>query len=386
MQNSHIKNYDHFFKVSKKNGKYRTVYVPTENTLKFLSSRNPTLLALQESLIAQFNLDDSIQGFRKGKNPVTNASLHQGFNYTLSFDLLDFFDSVSFSHLQHFFIPSSNESFKFSNNEKIKLNDTCYFFTRLKKNHKFRTVGNNFPVSKYFSNKYHFIKNITTSELDKFFLVDGFLPQGFSSSPILANIAFLSTDLLLKKFLLSYFGSSDAFSYTRYADDITISFNDKTLIPLVRSLVDTIISTNGFKLNRSKTHFHDSKNGNLLITGVSVCPDSLSVSRKLKKKIRAAKHQNNIDSLNGLLEWSFLKLPSSHSSPDFSKSFKPYFLNNSDLIFNAFPSDINFDDLDFSIVDTSSSFCPFDWFNVTRMNSFINENIITGSFLLPLKF
>ncbi len=74
-------------KIPKGNGKYRTIYSADPETNSLLRSYLPYL----EDKLAAFDDTQANYAFVKNKNCVLNALQHLGFNYTLSFDLEDFF-------------------------------------------------------------------------------------------------------------------------------------------------------------------------------------------------------------------------------------------------------------------------------------------------------
>lgn len=186
--------------------------------------------------------------FVKDRNCVSNALEHLPYQYTLSIDIEDFFESVTKFHLKG-----------------------------------------------YFSDIF----------LDQA-LVNGRLVQGFSTSPMLANIAMIKVD---KKILEAMSSLGKNVVYTRYADDLSFSFDEADLSKLIYSRVKAILSQYDLRINRKKTSFQNKANGRVVITGVSVDYHGVYPTRKTIKKIRAAMHQSNEKSYQGLLEWSLCKLP-----------------------------------------------------------------------------
>lgn len=228
-------------KIPKKTkGQFREIAVPTfEEKLKLWPHLNK-INEKQKKLCSAV-----VHGFVNGRSPVTNAKLHVGYKYSLSFDLSDFFDTVKPEHL----------SGKLS---KEEINE-C--------------------------------------------MPDGRAYQGLPTSPGIANLAALDMDRAIIKFL-----KEKKVVYSRYADDMTFSFNDFSLVDILKKKIKEIVSRCGFRLNEKKTRLQDSRFGRRGITGISVGED-ISVSRKIKRKIRAARHQNNENSLKGLEEWAKLKTP-----------------------------------------------------------------------------
>lgn len=239
------------FKISKKNGKHRVIYSIDTITKKILTSLLPTL----QNIYDRNNVYNNNYGFIKGRNCVQNALSHIGYNFTLSMDIENFFDSVSESHVKHI-IPSA-------------IIQKCF--------------------------------------------IDGAPRQGLPTSPIIATIAFLKCDNLIIKRLKE---NNLKVVYTRYADDMTFSFNHKEDLQKIKFIVKQTIEEFNFKVNEKKTSMQDIKNGRIIITGIAVDKYGLYSTRKIKKKIRAAIHQNNLPSELGLREWAMCKLPNRTRNKD----------------------------------------------------------------------
>ena len=187
-------------------------------------------------------------GFVAGRNCVLNALEHAGRRYVLSFDLESFFDSVTIDHIVDI-IDS-------------RIIDDCF--------------------------------------------IEGAPRQGLPTSPVIANISFIKTDNQILDHLRAL--KIDA-TYTRYVDDLTVSFDNLLDKTKIEHVVSQSVIESGFKINRLKTRFQSFKNGRIIITGVGVDQFGVFPTRKTLKKIRAAKHQGNNPSQRGLIEWSKCKLP-----------------------------------------------------------------------------
>jgi len=232
------------FKLPKGNGTYRYIYVVSDEWHAAIKAILPTLNVLQE----KFDYVDCSYGFRKNRNAALNAFQHLGYNYTISFDLKDFFDQVTRDNL----------------------------------------------------------KDINPNDILDLCLINDSPRQGMPSSPALCNIAFRNCDQAIKNNLDKI---STSICYTRYADDLTISFNDKTLIAKIKHLIESITSLHGFKLNRKKTRLQSIANGRVIINGIALDKNGLHPTRKTKRKLRAALHQKKKRAANGLNEWAKCKFP-----------------------------------------------------------------------------
>lgn len=191
-----------------------------------------------------------VHGFMPGKSPLTNALPHVGFNYTVNMDLQDFFDTVLVIHVMDA-IPADILA----------------------------------DVMKY-----------------------GAARQGLPTSPLVANIgaAPMDWDLLAEL--------PDDVVYTRYADDLSFSYNEggiefaKEIITLVKEKAEKY----KFKINSKKTHVQWAGAGRRTITGVAVDDTRAYPTRAVRRKLRAAIHQQNPGSVAGLAEWCQLKLPAAY--------------------------------------------------------------------------
>jgi len=199
--------------------------------------------------------------FVKGRNWATNALQHIGYEHSISLDLRDFFDSIRPDHVEG-------------------------------------------KIQKHVINKC---------------FVDGAPRQGLPTSPLIANIALVECD---NKIIAAMEQLTGNFAYTRYADDICISVDDKKTIAKAKYIVTTVLTGYGFELNVKKTRVQHQSNGRRIITGIGVDKDGLHPTRKTIKNLRAATHQKNVNALDGLVEWSNRKLQG-HSKQKQRKTNRP---------------------------------------------------------------
>lgn len=176
-------------------------------------------------------------GFQKGKNIITNASVHRNKRYVLNLDLEDFFDSFHFGRIQGFF--EKNRDFKLPREVAISIAQIACF--------------------------------------------NGKLPQGAPSSPIITNLVCQILDMRLLKLARKY-----RLDYSRYADDLSFSTNISTFLnDKDRFLSDATaeIQRAGFKINEKKTRllFRDSQQE---VTGL-VVNKKVSVNNAYSKRTRA---------------------------------------------------------------------------------------------------
>lgn len=186
-----------------------------------------------------------VHGFMPGRSPLTNALPHVGYKYTLSMDLQDFFDTVLISH----------------------------------------------------------VKDLIPEEILEKVMRYGAARQGLPTSPIVANIAAAAMDWDFKVEL------PQCIVYTRYADDLSFSFDSKGHINRIKEIANTLITKHRFKINPKKTHLQWAGCGRRIITGVAVDDERVYPTRAVRRKLRAARHQGNPGSTAGLAEWCRMKLP-----------------------------------------------------------------------------
>lgn len=117
--------------------------------------------------------------------------------------------------------------------------------------------------------------------------LDGKLPQGSACSPALSNIVCITLDKRLIGLC-----EKRGIRFTRYADDMYFSCDDKALLLKNLPIIEMIIENEGFVINKKKTHFHTSSNKKQ-ITGITIATTDaedlteLKAPRKIKQTIRA---------------------------------------------------------------------------------------------------
>lgn len=242
--------------IQKKPGSFRIVCAPDEKTKLELKS----MVGKLEQKARAVCPEQVLHGFTLGKSPVTNAKAHVGYDHTLSFDLEDFFDTVGPQQLRGL---------------------------------------------------------LTKEEADKVLLDPGDgkgcrAMQGLPTSPAVANIAAAAMD---RAILQAIHKSGFAIVYTRYADDLTFSFNALPARDWLKQEINSIVSRNGFKINKNKTHFQRAVVGRRVVTGVSVGETDVRAPRDVRRRLRAAMHQAKREvrgaasSARGLAEWCMMKSP-----------------------------------------------------------------------------
>lgn len=124
--------------------------------------------------------------------------------------------------------------------------------------------------------------------LTRWTTLDGGLPQGAPTSPKLANAVNVILDARITAVLRAIVG--DGGHYSRYADDITLSFDrdDHSQVWGVIGGVQTILADLGYVAHRRKRRImrrHDRQ----LVTGL-VVNDGVRLPRRRRRQLRAVEH------------------------------------------------------------------------------------------------
>lgn len=227
--------------IPKKNGDTRTICVPNKNLKKVQKKLYNKLSTYYDEIKTQNNFTSKIShGFEKNRSIVTNAEVHKNKRYVVNLDLLDFFPSINFGRVRSYFIK--NNYFEINDDiATILAQLTCY---------------------------------------------KGTLPQGAPTSPLIANMICNIMDIRILKIAKKY-----RLDYTRYADDLTFSTNNKYFLNDYDKFLEdikNIIHRSGFELNSKKTRLLFS-NSRQEVTGL-VVNKKISVPKEYYKNTRAMAH------------------------------------------------------------------------------------------------
>lgn len=210
------------FKIMKKNGGYRFIDAPSMNLKKIQAW-------LQENLLGHFKISSHCYGFVNNKGILNNAMNHTKKKLVYNIDLEEFFPSISSEKIYFLFYNYGYTS------------ELSYVFTQL-------------------------------------LTYNGALPQGAPSSPMLSNIISFEMDNSI-----SQYAKENNLSYSRYVDDITLSFNSTNNYMNMVKTVKKIIEYHDFKLNINKENFHF-ENQPQFVTGLLV-NEEVKIRRKFKKEV-----------------------------------------------------------------------------------------------------
>lgn len=238
------------FTIPKRNGGTRTIKAP-EDRLKHLQRRLADLLnkCFEESCRLSKHKKSLSHGFRKKHSIVTNASNHRNKRYVFNVDLENFFPSINFGRVYGFFIKNSH----FQLEKKIA------------------TI----------------IAQIACHNNE--------LPQGSPCSPIISNFIGHLLDIRMVNL-----AKKAKCTYSRYADDLTFSTNNK-LFPSgiavnvsddnweVGDALKKEIKRVGFEVNKQKTTMQY-KTSRQVTTGLIV-NKKINIKREYYKKSRSMCHE-----------------------------------------------------------------------------------------------
>jgi len=238
------------FTISKRSGGRRKIFAPNDE-LKKLQRR------ILRRLLARLRAHPAAHGFERRRSIVTNASAHQDQDVVMRFDLVDFFPSTSEHRVKRYF----------------------------------RRIGWNRPAAKI---------------LTRLCTYNGGLPQGAPTSPRLSNTINYLLDSRLAGMINAIGGA-----YTRYADDITISFSQEaeedwgirsgpappfTLrkhpekIRYIRAFVRRAVREAGYQVHRGKKMNVRRRHHRQEVTGL-VVNDHVNLPRKTRRWLRAVEHR-----------------------------------------------------------------------------------------------
>ncbi|MFL7939219.1 retron Ec67 family RNA-directed DNA polymerase/endonuclease (plasmid) [Priestia megaterium] len=227
------------FEIDKKSGGVRKINSPL-GELKDIQRKLAKALDKGKKYKYESKNDPS-HAFKKNKSIITNAKIHRNKKLVLNIDLENFFESFHFGRVRGFFIKNNN--FLLSSEVATVIAQlSCY---------------------------------------------EGKLPQGAPTSPIISNLICEILDYRLLKIAKKY-----RLDYTRYADDLTFSTNDKKFLDLQMEFYEHVskeLMRAGFKINTKKNRLQ-LRDSRQVVTGLIV-NKKINVNRAYYKETRAMAHQ-----------------------------------------------------------------------------------------------
>lgn len=180
--------------IPKRNGRFRKILIPKAE-VKAIQSW------ILRMILDQIQPSQYATAYKPGATIRSNVAPHRYNRYFLLMDIKDFFPTIT----------------------KVQ---TYYLF---------RDIGYNHEISKLLS-------NLCFCNYE--------LPQGGVTSPSIANLVVYKLDRRIAGLC-----SRKGITYTRYADDITLSSNNRNILNNLESVFSDIIKDEGFSINKEKTRF-----------------------------------------------------------------------------------------------------------------------------------
>lgn len=238
---------------------YRLIKIPKKGGTgtRLIHSPSPKAKLVQlwitKVLLKSLPVSGFAYAYVEGRNIKMNADAHTQNKFSLKFDLKDFFSTIRFKFLKSIIekeVPHIEDK-----EEMLEIIESFCF------------------------------------------LKDGTLPQGFCSSPVISNIVMTPVDHYLNK---QFMKLSKGIVFTRYADDLTISFSIHDHKVEIEKIVNDLFSgKNPFRLNTAKTKFGKRDSGSMFVNGIKICHDGrLTIHRDYKDRVRGMFHAYS----RGLLE------------------------------------------------------------------------------------
>lgn len=234
--------------IKKKNNGRRIIAQPAKET-KYIQ------YWIIKNIISKLPIHDAATAYRPGSSIKSNISAHKGNEFISKFDFKDFFTSIKFDHI---------------------------------KNHICKHLGN----------------DLNDQEINDIVRVccinpknkgDLCLSIGAPSSPIISNTIMYEFDVKVSRWCMD-----NGFIYTRYADDLTFSTNQKfstaAIEPFLREVVRNLEYPR-LRFNRKKT-LHLSKKHQRKITGLILTNEGkISLGREKKRIISSLIHKYKLELL-----------------------------------------------------------------------------------------
>jgi len=219
------------FHIPKRGNRGTREIAAPEDALKNLQRR------ILRRLLTRLRTHPAVHGFERGKSIVTNACPHVGKAVVLHMDLKDFFPATSQKRVRKYF----------------------------------KGIGWN---------------NEASDVLTRLCTHKGGLPQGAPTSPRLSNLANYAMDTRLAALAKKF-----AAAYTRYADDMTFSFDadDAKVIHNVIGMTKLIVADYGYRLHQHEKLHIRRRYEQQTVTGL-VVNEVVGLSRKRRRWLRAVQH------------------------------------------------------------------------------------------------
>src|SRR5262245_15831508 len=234
------------FAIPKRAGGERLIHAP-KRRLK------DVLRKLDRLLVCKLPKSEHAHGFARGRSIASNAAAHVGKAVVIRFDIKNCFPTIHYGRVRGLLIA----------------------------------LGYSYPVAAALSVLMTEAPRQPVAAEGKLYHVPTgprVCVQGAPTSPGLCNAILLRLDRRLAGLARKH-----GFAYTRYADDLTFSGDDKGKIAKLLKLVPTIVAAEGFAINAEKTRIMRAGQRQS-VTGVTV-NKAMGLSRQERRKLRAALHR-----------------------------------------------------------------------------------------------
>jgi RNA-directed DNA polymerase len=270
------------FDIPKKGGGVRTIKAPNSKLKRLQTHLAHILYGCLKEIDVERKAQPVSYGFRKGGKITDHAKKHKRRRYVLNFDLADFFPSFNFGRVRGFFLKD-----------------------------------------KAFELKEQVATTIAQIACD-----GTALPQGSPCSPVISELIGQILDLRLLKLAKKH-----RVTYSRYADDITLSTSQKEFPPALAfqdatnpsvwllgdELVKRVVSS-GFNINPNKTRMH-CRGSRQMVTNL-VVNEKVNIKSDYYRNARAM-----CDSLFQSGKYYYARLPPKSpgeaSEPDLTDNINP---------------------------------------------------------------
>ena len=242
-----------YFAIKKRQGGLRRIMSPYSNL-------RDVQVWIKENILDRIEQPNYVTAFVKGRNIVENARMHERRKYILKVDIANFFESIRMKQVY--------VAFKMMGYDKSVASWLASLCTAKIVKYKYEKLNDQEEVQKLF-------KDLCNNS-------EPFLVQGSPTSPGLANIICKRMDKRMMGF-----ADKHGITYSRYADDMTFSADEKNRLPKV-SLIRKIVETEGFHLKGEKTELLHEGNRQI-VTGLLV-DDHVRVPGRYKKDIKRHLH------------------------------------------------------------------------------------------------
>jgi len=223
------------FKIPKRDGTFRTISAP-------ITSLKMAQRWLLENILYKNRMSEYSYGFSRGKKGsplVACAEKHKNNLFVMKIDIKNFYPCIKREQVFHQF-----ENMGYNTYAANLLTNLCY-----------HNEG---------------------------------LPQGAVTSAYLANLICYKMDVRIS----SYCNKRDI-TYTRYADDLVFSSDNRDSLRKIYGMIKKIIEDEGFEVNNEKTHFMTPKNHKEIL-GITINDSYIKAPREMKKNVRSMIHSSII--------------------------------------------------------------------------------------------